>query len=814
LECSREVVDPASKRRREEGIYLIVVALAAGAIIALIALTIGLGFVATGTTRLQAVGDLTATAALEAYLRPVAAGEDGDLEQLRRQAGRERAEEILKQNRVPGISQEFGSLSVYSSDYSGPEPGESGFVQYGIYYETPPAVIPDPDPCEGTYPCFQVAGPEDLANAVRTVVGTQPDNPLFSRAARWFSSGEFILQVESTARIRETCTVYLLDASLTTTRDEYPFAPNEFHNSSAGQVARVIAPQAIYGIGLDSGSIPPPVIPPPVPKVPDADDPDEYTYRGAMFAYRAACVVNSSGTPRDCNNPSNFALCLNHNPVGSPPYNPDLVHWCSMREARKGADPPPLPGEHFRSDYVRRITFDGDPGREMLVARYRDDSPELLLPRPLDFFMRGFNAGLRLADNNANADRALLMAFTGKVHNRYIPHPTQFEGQGNRIHFTRDLGYLIQITNMENIGEVTGEMHSVYPWGKIESNTEKIPNLFDKGFFPSLIGFDATNPEQTALHSATNISEAIWEGASALVQYCPERARKQIVLATDGRASCRFIPPESWSDSADDGVTDCDPQHEWAHYVYTERQLLQDILPKLQTENIALTTILSGDGVRLEYRNIKNPQAPAGCQNTNDPHCFLNFETAADYGYGGYNSSDPYIPPNAKNLPPCAGNNHKSLFPCRSYLATGYNKQQGFDYTFATGAQNTEYAYRQVRYIREYPESGVRKGAQFGRPINLFGHLAMRTGGIICPLLETGAQHSYFNPDPESDGQCKGYAAPGETPCLLKNSFRNVHGVSSTALEYLPKVEQAARCIEKAIGKDLFSLGKPLKISE
>jgi len=783
----------------QKGMYLMVVAFAALVFVAFIALTIGLGFVATGKTRMQAVADLTATAALSGYLQPLASSFEGgdpvDVEDEKREQARQRAEQVLGENSIPGISAPFGTLGIGADD---PE-GTSGFLQFGVYLEGP-----DPDSqdlCGGIYPCFIEVDNTESINAVRLILRNQSDNPLVSRAAGLLGSSDYLLEVDATARIRETCTAYIVDVSLTSTRDRYPFASNPPFNkvNIGGDGAAIKFDKSVVGaLGSGFGEIPPPV--------PEVDG----EFRGSLFAYRADCLLDDYNQLRSCANVNNFTSCRYHEYVlgqPAPPLNPDLVHWCSMRTNRLGADPPPADNEHFRSDYVFRPTYDGDQDKDMFVAKYREDEPSFELPSPLEYFMRAFNAGLRLVDANANADRGLLMAFTGKVHNRIVPHPFDFDGELPEVHFTPDLGFLIQITNMHNIGQVGGEVSSL-GWGS-PAGTENVPNFFDKGFFPSFIGYDASDPVNTPFHSATNIIEAVWDAAEALYLQCPERARKQIVLATDGRASCRFWPlPATWGATHPENASSCDPTKEWDNFKSTERRMLNALLPRLQEANIALTTILSGAGVNLEFRNIENPNPPDGCPgNDLERHCYLNFETAFEAGYGGYNTS----PPSTGWLPGCAStsSNSKSFFPCRSVYATGYSEQSGFSFATSSSHINHEKAFIQQRYIAE-PE-----GPKFGRPINLFGHLAAKTGGVICPLLDTGPEESLgdYYIDLDSGGPCSGYPEPGKNPCILRNSVRT-GGVESRALEYLPKVEQAARCIERAVGKDLFSMGRPLNVIE
>ena len=799
-------------RNTEAGMYLIVVAFAAIVFVAFIALTIGMGFVATGKTRMQAVADLVSTAALEAYLRPLEEPSDNE-EADKRSLAHNRAEDVLERNRIPGMASGFGSLLLEGGDATSDDDvtGSSGTLQFGVYYEDGEGQEV-PTECDDEFPCFVAVDDEESASAVRLILKNQSDNPLMSRAAGLLGKSDFFLEVDSLARIRETCTAYVLDVSLTSTRDEYPDASIRFHriaeDNDPSTPAFTIQERIISELGP---SFPDP-IPPSVPLVGGA-------YRGSLFAYRASCIINRDGSFRDCNQEENFFSCAHHDwepGEPRPPWNPDLVHWCSMRASRGGADPEPAQGEHFRSDYLWRGTFDGDPDKDMLVARFREDSPEFSLPRPLDSFMRAFNAGLRLVHGNANADRALLMAFTGEVHNRIVPHPRDVPGGGDpKVHFTRDLGFLIQITNMLNIGQVGSTVQTGGYWG-FSSGEEIVPNFLDKGFFPSYLGYDAGDLATDSTYSATNITEALWDAAEALVLECPERARKQIVLATDGRASCRFTLPSEWGEEPDSSATDCslpDNDSEWEHYIHTENNLLQNLLPRLQEANIALTTILSGQGALLEYENIPSPnQAPAcsGSYQEKDlePHCFLNLETAFDEGYGGYQLAQPApFDPLESGLAPCSGG--KSLFPCRSIDVTGYD---GASFSFrsppSVSPGNAKAAYQQQRFIRES------KGPKFGRPLNLFGHLAAKTGGIICPLLEPGTDPDFYINQENPGAPCTLEPEPGKNPCVLRNSIREFHDPGRFALEYIPKTEQAARCIERAIGKDLFTLGNPVKLVE
>jgi len=785
---------------KEKGVYLIVVALASVVIVGLIALTLGLGFVSTGKVRMQAVADLTATAALDSYFRSLGVSEsEQSPEAARKEDALARAQQVLDENRVPGVTDAFGSLKLWPDQ---PEAGDSGYLQFGIYYEAPPE---GDNPCAGDYPCFLGVAGNDLANAARLVLHTQEGNPFISRAAGLLGQSRFALGVESTARVKETCTAYLVDVSLTSTRDEFPFASTAFHmpgSVSAGEAAVVVAGNDIPLTHPSLDGTPPREIPPPVPFV-------DGQYRASLYAYRARCILDESDSfnwQNRCTNLQNFQRCADHE-SGETPGNPDLVHWCSMRESRGDAvapAPTPAPGEHFRSDYVLRPAFDGEADKVMLVSKYRTEDPLLGLPRPLDHYMRGFNAGLRLVTANANADRAVLMAFTGRVHGRIVPHPQELSDDNESIWFSSDLDYLIQITNMHNmgrVGAVVGSQGLGTPAGG-----EVVPNFIDKGFFPSYYGFDARDGTETALYSATNVVEALWDASEALVTQCPAHARKQIVLATDGRISCNFNLPDEWGGTKQE--PDCDPAREWEHYQAAEQTLLYNLAGRLQEENIALTTILSGESVRMRYRNIKNPDAEQDCEGQSGPYmdqnCFLNFNNFQAYGHSAFSSLEP-----SGNLPLCHGEN--SIFPCGGRWASSVSSDGTF--TFASGASNAVHqrSYEQVRYIR---------GAQFGRALSLFGHLAANTGGMVCPLLQRGAVGHYVNVnvDPEYQNVSCDNLPAGAIPCVLKNSVRNQQqpgmppGVSSRALHYLDPVDQAARCIEEAIGKNLYSLGRPLRI--
>lgn len=774
---------PHRHPKSAEGVYLVSLLVVALVLAGMIALSLGIGFVYSSESRLQVVANLASMGALEAYARvgQQAASDsdedsDGDnvaLEADKRAAALARANELLGLNPLPGMEHGFGELSFEN------DPNSAGVIEFGRYYDNEP----EDDPCNGgDYPCFRIVDATERASAIRIILHTTPDNPLISVAGKILGKTSFQLEREASASMVETCTAYLLDVSMSSVSDEYRPIPTTYWK---------IGDDPYVGFGPPGPGSPYEGIEPPTP--------------GSLFAYRATCVASDVGL-LSCSTDTNFLKCQDDDsPDGS--GNPDLVHFCSMRPERNGADPAPAPREHFRSDYVYRSVFDGE--HRMLVAKY---NPEIGLgyPRPLDEFLRGFNAGLRLVASNATADQAVLMAFTGDHFNRTVPHTDDVDLDPEDIPFSTDLGYMIQVTNLSNIGKVGGEVDASGVGVGID-DSEKIPNIFDKGFFPSYLFDDISDPTSSK-YSATNIVKAIWDVAEAMNAHCPRFAKKQIILATDGMSNCKYLGPAQWGEEPpspyDKSGPNCDRETPWMNYKFSEWALVTRVLPILKRDSIALTTILSGASIDLKYRNRKLDQNDLDCQEHDDnPNCFLDFDTAQAAGLGGYSNGDPTGWDNPdQTLPDCNGSGtNGSFFRCESSFYSPPNAP--------VLSKNTN----PVAHRAAFEEMGFRDGVKFGRPLPVFGHLAFKTGGRVCPILPRGDVSDYYDHDgddyrnlPENDGCAT--PAPDITPCRLKNTARANNPYESRALDYLSEGEQGARCVEQAVGKNLYALIEPLSV--
>lgn len=341
---------------------------------------------------------------------------------------------------------------------------------------------------------------------------------------------------------------------------------------------------------------------------------------------------------------------------------------------------------------------------------------------------------------------------------------------------TSDLGFLVQLTNYDNLGNVTeGGGYSVSPTR---------PNFVDLGLFPIASDTGAFENDGTNLPGAINLA------INELNRSCSSEMRKSIIVATDGISSCAEnnldlndsyvqVPNKDFLDPV------CDNTRET--YETAADQLLDTILLKLQNSKIALTAVVAGNHIGTHYRNIAKPNRPATCNtdNTASGDCYYSFEELQSMGYGrSFDSSGNCKRADASDL------NNLSLVDCRSYTVDNYGAEDWHP--------DMDDVYRRVG------ESDV----YFRHPLGVMAQLSTRSGGVFCPLIYVGSADlpDYVDHDNDNGGSCSVTTCPTCTPCRTMNSARANHSVQYRPYEYLTYSQQAASCIAKTVAQDPYVL--------
>ncbi|RIL03484.1 MAG: hypothetical protein DCC75_12920, partial [Proteobacteria bacterium] len=316
---------------------------------------------------------------------------------------------------------------------------------------------------------------------------------------------------------------------------------------------------------------------------------------------------------------------------------------------------------------------------------------------------------------------------------------------------TSNLGYLIQITNYDNLlSDVT-------------------PNFASHGWY-ALVPYGNDPVLNSQFNSASNLVEILDETIEELATQCAPHSKKQIIMATDGMMTCTYQTHDEdgirYPDGA--GPRDCDSQtmqEGFDNYLLAEKQLLHgsfpeptgwggvpavdypSILERLLQHEIALTVLLSGKYVRPNFLNIEdlNPPEPAPL---GPPTPLLDYLSAMALGFGSFGTPPP---------------------PGTNYLTGDF-----FD--VAPGCPSTV-ANCTDEVALEFHRS---PGFEFARVNGTLGRLATLSGGLWCPLMPRDPTGTYAN------GVLMNNRAPGTTQRY------SIFEMSKTAT--------AAECASKAVG--------------
>lgn len=742
--------------KKESGLYIVLVAMMLFMLMGLIVLVIGLGAIGTNKTRLQNAANSAALAALEGYVNAPASATNHDLKAAHSLS---RTNAILGKNTMPGTARELGDLGLH------PLSGPGGELEFGMWFSKDPDPLTPGTPCL-EYPCFRTYNEPDFVdvNAARVNVHNQSDNPLIVAMAGIIGRSSFFLESNATAALAPRCVGYLMDVSGSAQYETHPrpsAPPTE-------QVAPFNPCYSSCGGICEAGTCKPPLCEqcldhPPHPRGDPLRYYPDYVAANAGVAFLRQNQVQPGGINIDCREIGNYT-------------SSEAFHWCNyFRSPRFEAPAPGMPFRHNRNDYEsERANIEGTAIDVLVDKLYEPGVYEG--PQPLTRNFLAFNAGLRYVESTSSpGDLSVVMAFTSSIRDRY-PDPA-VPGQGE---LTKDMGFLIQLTNVENRGmkRWDGDTTGLPP--------EIHPNFIDRGWFPVSV----------ANGSQTNLVKALEVTANALHSECLPTSRKAIVLATDGVSSC-FVTDEPNPQPV------CPSIPAYATYQTAESQLLTtdiysgapgipNIKQLLKDWEISLTALVDSSGVRPNFYSIRTNAS--GCSygglgaNPSDPKCFVSYEQARALGYGGLGDPLSYFD-FSSYVPPALANTEEN-----AYLNFG------------------------------------QPGVIFGRPIGALGKIAIETGGFMCGLLgvaPVGAYVDFYGDRKDSSGNTVACDATNCdtsqyqcSPCVLNggSTYRAVTcdpqggipcGAANVQLwstEYLPKSEQAARCVRNTVGLNPFTL--------
>lgn len=734
----------------QKGVFLVLLAILLFAIVGLTVAVIGLGLLSTSKTKFLDSTNLAALAALEAYVN---SSNPNNAHDARTVEGINRAIEILAANRLPGTQGPIQGIGASSTS-----PGSAGYAAYGTWHQKQPG--PGIDPCGGTYPCFVEGLPPNPINSVKLAINTEPGDPVSFPLGNFFGINGFNVSGTALAAIVPRCAAYVMDLSTSV----------QFETHKPKRVA----PQ--HPCWADSHSATSCVLPnSPLPGCCNLLPP---TTTDICNAFPDCSISQVLLTASDGGlNPDNFgysaipqnqlpASCLTPLTNLSGNYqSDDAVVWCNYPDQRDRLYSAAGGNRHFKDDYENETSPIGPGGAttDVLVDKFHEP-PFYRGPQPFSNNMLAFNAGLRrMLATQSGTDSSVVVMFSDVIRDR---EPN--------VGLTNDLGYLIQLTNLDNGGRVIFDVPSGQNITDL-SNPKIHPNFIDKGWLPL-----ATNAQ-------TNIVLAIKTAADALASFCPSLSSKSIILATDGVSTC-FLNS--------DGVTsNCGG--DLGFYRRAELQLLNsninasvpNMRALLRQWEISLTAIVDGEGVRPNIVNIASGDSTCGTwQNgvgfaTENPKCYLSYEQARALGYGGFSSPSTNAIVNTNSL--------DSNGNVTTDLNAAFND-------FLAGTP----------------------GVVFGRSLGVLTQLAVDTGGFICPMLNPGPTNWYVDLYQDRGGAaCDAVCNQASfacSPCVLRSRYREpcTQGGNCSSERYVQtvapllqsKAEQAAACARVAVGLNPYTL--------
>lgn len=588
------------RRSPERGFVFVFFAIASFALLALVALALGLGVVATGGTRLQQAANLAALGALKEYVDRRSEGTHSayDLADL----ARERANFILENNKLAFTPSDLGNLRLAGETE---DDTTGGVIEPGSYFPEDPDAAGALDPCAGPgYPCFLPVDPSNFylpsnplfpVNAVRVTASNSGVNPIIAPIAAIMGQEEVRLRSEVLASLAQRCVAFVLDVSISTTSESHRLPSSKL---SEPWVSRP------HDIDPSTINTDPPWIE--CDGWPSPNPPGRILCPNnvGMFAMHKRDLTVGGGPGTDSLSPLSSNWCQQDGSGLLTATNNSGLVWCNIsfqngNPLDRGSGPTPLQypitpgGPSVTLSYYRQYYLD----RRTPYGVVRID--HVNTPEPLATFLTAFNAGLRLIQlQTTGADGAVVVPFGRDVVNMY-PSPTATD----RVE--RDLALLVQTTNHANRGAiqtwegtppfrpVTNPAHPDLA-GTVPGETH--PNYIDMGWFPV----------DQPINRDTDIVRALRTAIVVLadVNVCPASAQKSIVLATDGLPTCDSDPETLASQS-------CPAPKEHTTYLSAVAHLVgpadSSIRNQLRRNRISLTTLLRGELVQPNFNFAFSP---------------------------------------------------------------------------------------------------------------------------------------------------------------------------------------------------------------
>lgn len=717
--------------RRDSGIIIPLLVILVPVILALVALALGITFVASSRTKFKNLANVAALSVIATYIE----NEGGDPEQLRRTKAVDRGNFILGQNELRGLSAPLGDLAYVPFAGSG---GLGGSVRFGKWYENEIDFTP-PSECNGKFPCLLIE-PTDEANAVVVDLKTQPDNKLKSFFTKILGKEYFDLEAQAIATVVKSCNVFLLDLSLSTANETHQKStlPCSLGSSNTGpgggDCPTSIADGDPWFIN-DQGPNPYWKIFDPAEIITDPATGVDHYFSMAAFPAFYTNKVFATGFPPDCTQSS------------VPPSTEALV-YCNMEYSRRhflqrarqilGA---PLPQYvldmanrlPYRADYFPQLA---DFGQIDMAAVDRDNPP-----KPWEHFMFAANAAGRLVGSLPVNSYVGFYGFMGDAISTFPP----MAGNPPELPLTNQVGAFAQLTNVNFGGRVTGNYNSSNGFGQLIGGSVSYPNFIDAGFFPRSYPTIA----QSVLYGSTNYVKAISDGINALAN-CSEGSQRSIVILGDGISTCKM-----------DGGGNIQCNDTYSIYQDAEAMLLDrspsGILGKLIRTNTTLSAVLAGRDIAPHFLDRISPAGN-----------YYSISNAMAMQYGGRRQV-------GQNCNPT-----DSIVDCQSYFNTSLDP---LNPNWVECGSTPECTNEQDAF--EAVVNGDNRFT-FGGALGTFAELAQETGGFLMPVMdytqaELGALATDYYDDDGDHSQCMEFitnpsATEGKTPCILKPSARGADG--------------------------------------
>jgi hypothetical protein len=734
------------KTRTSRGVFIVFFAIFMAVVLALLGLVLGLGMASVSSIQMQQLANLASLSALEGFF-----GSTGNTPQDKAAAAALRASTVLETNRLMGAAKSITNLSESRAiGLPWGTPGTVGTATFGAWYQEDPDDRPNAfppvdgplEPCglaANAYPCFIpwtdsgiTPGPgqvPDLINSVRISVRNDSTNPILAPFVGLFGQGPMQMGSQATAALVQRCTAYLLDVTLSSMISTHPLPLSNLPASTIPP-----NPGSKSNLFLSYG------LTPPSPR---------------LFAFRTKSLISTLNPPNTTIMPWNAYRTRCSIPdqsinwlvgAGGNPVNFESHIWCNT-VFDKDTNSAPITAS-YRSPCTSEATCASQPGTfaqdyrdvDTLVGKMRVDM--VRDPLPLSDFLLAFNAGLRLVRaQSTSGDGAVLIPFDGAVRSAY---PIQG--------VTPNFDIMVQLTNASLRGRLRSLnwADTAQQWKGTESSASDFtspvePNFVSMGWFPVF----ADDPSSS--FSQTHITNAISQAINRLQTFCPANAKKDIVIASDGFMSC----------SLSSLPNNCSSPISYLRFQEGAGELLANasagsplvkLLPILQQNRIAVTTLLAGSYVQPNF--INKVRAGGG---------FVSLNQAGALGYGSnfFNSTNV--------VPPAISCGPLSPDEC-AYVNTG------------------------------------QPGVLFREPNSVFGQLAFRTGGLFCPLMPTcGDVAASDCPNCASAGYADCYDHT-LTPPKLRDCARVADAPQTCSLTLESPGAQAARCVLESIGSNPYIL--------